>query len=87
MALAEGEVIFQHGNASSVSQAIEIYEDVKDSRVPYTYRITDGALLRLELGESSPEAVAAQGELAAATAGNFLSGIQTVHCLPMMITE
>ncbi|KAJ7272114.1 hypothetical protein C8J57DRAFT_1506962 [Mycena rebaudengoi] len=77
MSLAEGEVIFQHGNASSVSQAIEIYEDVKDSGVPYTYRITDGALLPLELRESSPEAVAARGELAAATAGNFLSDFST----------
>ncbi|KAJ7254182.1 hypothetical protein C8J57DRAFT_1518809 [Mycena rebaudengoi] len=73
MSLAEGQVIFQHGNASSVSQGIEIYEDVKDTGIPYTYRITDGALLPLDLGDSSPEALAARDELAAATAGNFLN--------------
>ncbi|KAJ6513531.1 hypothetical protein DFH09DRAFT_1251504 [Mycena vulgaris] len=73
--LAPGQVMFQHGNTSSIHQEIEVYDDVKSTGVPYNYRITGGEnpeLLPLDLGDITSGVLAARSDLATALAGNFL---------------
>jgi hypothetical protein len=75
--LGPGQVVAQYGNSSLVTQGIEVYDNVKDTGIPYTYRITTGdkpALLPLDLGDITSAVLTARNDLATAMAGNFLKG-------------
>ncbi|KAJ7038565.1 hypothetical protein C8F04DRAFT_1255843 [Mycena alexandri] len=80
--LAPGEVMFQHGNATFSHQEIKVYDNVKDTVVPYNYRITSGdspALLPLELGDITSDFAAA--------AGDHLAGIAYIRPLDRAALE
>ncbi|KAK6984946.1 hypothetical protein R3P38DRAFT_3102347 [Favolaschia claudopus] len=103
VSLAPGQVMFQHGNSTFTHQEIEVYDDVRSDGVPYTYRITtDDAipqLLPLDLGEITPNVLAARSDLAAAmankaflqefaaTASGHLAGIAYIRPLDRMALE
>ncbi|KAJ7062075.1 hypothetical protein C8F01DRAFT_1251891 [Mycena amicta] len=60
---------------------IQIYDAVKDTGVPYNYRITTDAvpaLLPLDLGKITSGVNAARTDLATAMAGDFLKDFATV---------
>lgn len=84
IALAPGQVMFQGGNSTFTHQEIKVYDDVKDTGVPYTYRITTDAepqLLPLDLGDITSGVLAARNDLATAMAGgNFLNG-NNIYCI------
>ncbi|KAJ7659044.1 hypothetical protein DFH06DRAFT_1089840 [Mycena polygramma] len=73
--LAPGQIMFQHGNASSTHQEIAEYDELKADGVPYTYHVTTDAtpaLLPLDLGDITSGVLAARADLATAMGGNFL---------------
>jgi hypothetical protein len=81
--LQPGQVMFQRGNSTFTHQEIEVYNDVKDTGVPYIYHITTDAnpeLLPLDLGDITSGVLAARSDLATAMAGNFLKG-DIVSCI------
>ncbi|KAF8206869.1 hypothetical protein K438DRAFT_1756212 [Mycena galopus ATCC 62051] len=69
VALAPRQVMFQHGNSTFTHQEIEVYDDVKDTGVPYH---NGYGLLPLDLGDTTFVVLAARSYLATAMAGNFL---------------
>ncbi|KAK6977731.1 hypothetical protein R3P38DRAFT_515639 [Favolaschia claudopus] len=102
VSLAPGQVMFQHGNSTFTHQEIEVYNDVRSVGVPYTYRITTDAipqLLPLDLGEITPNVMAARSDLAAAMANKaflqefaekasgHLAGIAYIRPLDRMALE